>query len=88
METVIRAEYEINKKMTLWGGANLNEFYDHLGIPPVDYGEEMGWSHEFLMQSIWSKWLEFEHTKVEMDDGLECYIISFGHEPMFDYEFY
>lgn len=88
METVIKAEYEINKKMTLWGGAYVNEFYEHLDIPPIDQGDEMGWNHEYLMQSIWSKWLEFEHTKVVMDDGLECYIISFGHDPMFDFEFY
>lgn len=88
MENVIRAEYEINKKISNWGGANLNEFYEHLDIPPTDYGNGLGWSGGYLMESIWTKWLDFEHTKVVMDDGLECYIISFGIEPMYDFEYY
>lgn len=88
METVIRAEYEINKKISLWGGADLNEFYDMLGIPQVDYGNHLGWSAGGLMEMAWSDWLDFDHEKVVMDDGLECYIISMSTEPMFDYEYY
>ena len=88
MEKVIKAEYEINKKISLWGGANLNEFYEHLDIAPTDYGEHLGWSSGYLMESVWSDWLDFEHKKVLIDDDLECCIISMSIDPMFDYEYY
>lgn len=88
MEDVIRAEYAINKKISLWGGAGLNEFYEALDIPAVDYGDFLGWSAGGLMEMAWSDWLDFDHEKVVMDDGLECYIITFSAEPMYDYEYY
>lgn len=88
MEAVIKAEYAINRKISLWGGANLNEFYEELGIEPVDYGNYLGWSSGGLMAAVWSQWLDFDNEKVIMEDGLECYIISATIEPMFDYEFY
>lgn len=88
METVIKAEYEINRKISLWGGAVLNEFYDLLGIEPTDYGNFLGWSDGALMDMGWTSWLDFHNEKVVMDDGLECYIISMAYEPMYDYEYY
>ena len=88
METVLRAEYEINKKINLWGGANVNEFYELLDIPEVDYGKYLGWSSDGLMLDSWGKWLDFEHDKTTLDDGLECIIISFSSEPLFEYEYY
>ena len=88
MADVIRAEYEINKKISNWGGASLNEFYEQLDIPQVDYGEFLGWSSGTLMETKWTQWLDFEHEKVVMDDGLECYIITISDEPMYEYEYY
>lgn len=88
MEDVIRAEYAINRKISLWGGAYLNEFYEALDIPPVDYGEHLGWSTGLLMDTAWADWLDFNHDKVEMDDGMECYILSMSVEPMVDYNYY
>ena len=88
MENVIKAEYAINRKISLWGGANLNEFYEHLDIPQVDYGTYLGWSSGSLMEMAWSDWLDFEHEKVVLDDGLECYIITISVEPMYEYEYY
>lgn len=88
MEDVLKAELAINKKISLWGGANLNEFYEALDIPQVDYGKYLGWSSGLLMMEAWSEWLDFKHEKVVMDDGLECYIISFSSEPMYEYEYY
>lgn len=88
MEDVIRAEYEINRKISLWGGASLNEFYEALDIPTKDYGEYLGWSSGGLMEMAWSDWLDFDHEKVILEDGLECYIITMSVEPMYDYEYY
>lgn len=88
MENVVRAEYEINKKISSWGGAELNEFYELLDIPQMDTFNRMGWSIGGIMSDTWGNWLDFKHDKVIMDDGLECYIISAWPEPMYDYEYY
>ena len=85
---VVRAEYLINKKISNYGGADLNEFYEALDIPPVDHVVSLGWSLGSLMSTKWTQWLDFVHEKVVMDDGLECYIISFSSDPMYDYEYY
>lgn len=88
MADVIKAEYEINKKLTQWGGAHLNEFYEMLDIPPIEGGTLLGWSEGSMMAETWGKWLDFRHDKVVMDDGLECYIIEMSVDPMLDYEYY
>lgn len=87
-EKVIKAEYEINKKISLWGGAEVNEFYEWLDIPQLDEVRHMGWSTGGLMGETWKDWLDFKHKKVVLDDGLECTIISPWPEPMYDYEYY
>ena len=88
MEDVISAQYKINRKIATWGGVDLNEFYELVGLPTVDYGDYIGWSCGTLYDMCWEPWLDFYHEKVEMDDGLECYIIRFSTEPMYDYEYY
>ena len=80
-ETVLRAEYEINRILAEDCYATLNEYYDLLDIPKVDHGEYVGWS------SAQMYWINFRHEKVEIDDGLECYIISIT-EPLVDFEYY
>lgn len=72
MEDVIRAEYKLNRTVSIYGGVYLNDFYDFLDIPATDYGDHIGWS----------TWVDFEHVKTVMDDGLECYIIVMQHEPV------
>ena len=87
MATVLKAEYEINKKITDFAGANVNEFYDWLGLEPIYNGENYGWVDDILMANTWSKWLTFEHTKVTLDDGLECTIIDYEF-PTYDFLYY
>jgi hypothetical protein len=88
MENVLRAEYELNKRIALNSGAFVNEFYELLDIPKTDYGAAVGWSQGILSSMYWDYWLDFDHDEVVMDDGLECCIISFRHEPVADFEYY
>ena len=88
MEKLISAQYAINRKIQLEGGAYLNEFYEELDIPPTDYGEHLGWSSGLLCDYQWSDWLEFGHEKSYIDDDLECIMVTFSVEPMFDFEYY
>ena len=88
MEDVLRAEYELNRMLSRDWGVFLNEFYELLGIETTDYGDFLGWSSCELCDTYWYTWVEFEHQKVVMDDGLECYIITMLTEPTFDFENY
>ena len=85
---VIAAEYELNRMLSQDIGAFLNDFYDLLGLEEKDYGNYMGWSTFELVETYWYCWVEFEHTKVKMEDGMECTIITMVTEPTFDFENY
>lgn len=88
MENVLKAEYEINKRISEYAGAFLNEFYALAGIPVTDYGDYLGWSAGQMIDAYWTQWLDFSHEKVTLDDGLECVIITFGQEPIPDFDEY
>lgn len=85
---VLKAEYEINKKLTNWGGAYLNEFYELLGLETTDYGDHLGWSAAGMYEMYWEQWLDFNHEKFMLDDGLEGYIITYSQEPTPGFEEY
>ena len=87
-EQVLKAEYEINRLISTESAVFLNEFYDLVGLEQTDYGDFLGWSSYELMETTWYSWVDFDHTKTVMDDGLECTIISFRMEPIFDFENY
>lgn len=88
IEKVLQAEYDLNRMISIDYGVYLNEFYELLGIDTVDYGNYMGWSTYELLDCQWNCWIEFEHRKVILDDGLECTIIGLRTEPSFDFENY
>lgn len=86
-ETILRAEYEINQMLATSGGASLNDYYKLVGLSEVDYGERLGWSSAQMSEMYWDSWLYFHHTKVEMEDGMECWIIDYT-EPFVEFDEY
>lgn len=78
---VQRAMYEINRTIQMGGGVTLNDFYEHLGVDPVEYGELLGWSEGGNNEKYWQSWIDFTYHDVVMDDGLECTIVSMFMEP-------
>lgn len=46
-----------------------------MGIDGIDYGDEIAWSLDSLMEGG-IMWLDFENHNAVMDDGLECCIVS------------
>lgn len=86
-ETVLRAEYEVNRILNETGGLSLNEYYELVGLDPVDYGEYLGWSYAQLYEMYWESWLYFNHTRTVADDGSEFWIIDFT-EPFPEYDEY
>lgn len=78
---IMDAEYHINRNFVLRGYAPLNEFFDFLGLPRTDYGEEIGWSC-----ADGYEWIDFEHHLISRDDGgTPVYAITYVFEPDPDY---
>lgn len=87
MEEVLKAEYELNRELHTKDYAYLNEFYDLLGLDHIQSGWDLGWSMGASLTHYWKTWIDFRHEKVEMEDGMECYIITMT-EPIVDFEEY
>lgn len=85
---VLKAEYDVNREMAAHGGVTLNRFYELLNIDKMKFSEDIGWSLGILSDMYWAFWIEFDHEKVVMDDGIECTIIRMRHEPVIDFSYY
>lgn len=80
-EKVKAAEYRINRHLVMRDYAYLNEFYEELDIPAIESGWEVGWTPGGNLDRYWQSWIDFNHEKVVMDDGLECTIVVMNQEP-------
>lgn len=83
---VALAEYNVNRNIHLRGWAELNEFYEELGIENFDEYKALGWSEGYNYECYWQAWVDFNHNHVTMDDGLECVIITMSQEPYVGWE--
>ena len=86
IEAVQAAEYHFNRNFTMRGYANLNEFYEFLGLDPTEEGEELGWNSWEILDGGLSAWIDFDHRTITMEDGLECCVIDFVIAPSIDYD--
>lgn len=85
MEEVMQAEYDLNRKLHTRDYAHLNDFYELLGLEPIEPGWTLGWSLGASLSHYWKTWIDFRHEKVEMEDGMECYIVTMTEPiPNFD----
>lgn len=87
-DTVLAAEYRLNRELIMRDYVYLNEFYEWLGIDTIAAGDILGWSRGSNMAEYWQEWIDFSHHKVTMDDGLECVIVTILSEPMEGFEDY
>lgn len=85
---VQRAEYSINRDIHMQGWSLLSDYCKALDIPVSEYTESLGWSEGGNFDMYWQGWVDFNHHKVTMDDGLECIIISTFQEPYVGFEDY
>lgn len=100
IEKVQEAEYNINRDLSMQGYATLNQFYDYLGLVPIDGGDELGWSSGMNFDYYWQEWIDFGHhkttigkidfghQKTTMGDDLECIMIVMFNEPTLGWEEY
>lgn len=85
---VQRAEYEVNRSLIVDGSAYLNDWYKNLDLEPLEQGYDFGWTTFANMDAYCQIWIDFNHEKVVMDDGLECIIITFMQDPYPDFDDY
>lgn len=81
MEAVINAEYHFNRNFSMRGCACLNEFYEFLGLDGTKSGDVIGWDCSWLIEEYEATWIDFDHRKVALEDGMECYIIEMPIPP-------
>lgn len=73
METLKKAQNDLNHRIINHQYASLNDFYDKLGLGRVTMGEEMGWNADQLM--------ELSFTTTMSDDERPCIAIDFAIAP-------
>ncbi len=88
IETVQRAEYNLNRSLSTRDYAYLNEFYDDLDLEPLETGWAYGWTKAINLERHWQEWVDFVHEKTVTDDGLEVYILKMHGEPTLYFENY
>lgn len=82
---VLEAEYHFNRNFILRGYANLNEFYDFLGMEHTPEGDVLGWSMDAGFEFYGYSWVDFEHEEHTTMDGLEITDIVMPFSPTADY---
>lgn len=73
---VLQAEYYLNRDFAIGGYRSVNDFYEFLGIAPINEGDEIGWDIATGLA-----WIDFNHYKTVLDDGLEVCVIDMDWLP-------
>lgn len=68
---VLQAEYHLNRNFAIGGDVVLNDFYNFLGITPMEGGDKIGWS---CLDGYC--WIDFDNYSSTLDDGTKCIVIS------------
>lgn len=74
---VIQAEYHLNRNFMFKGVIPLNDFYEFLGLEKTEFGETVGWSS--CNGDIY--WIDFNHHKLTLEDGMEIFVIDMVFKP-------
>lgn len=77
METLKKAQNDLNYRMLGDNYASLGDFYNLIGLPTTPYSEEVGWTSEKL--------LEVSFSTVLSEDQKPCISIEFAVEPVRGY---
>jgi len=77
VETIKKAQNDLNYTIIHNGYASLSEFYDLLGLPPTGFSDEVGWTSERLM--------EFDPRPAMSEDNRPMITIDFAVKPIRNY---
>lgn len=85
IQRVMEAECKFKESVEWKGYGFLNQYYDILGIPRVEYGYQLGWTDVENNDPYNCASLEFSYEKVSPKDGVEIWIITTNVPPATDY---
>lgn len=77
METLKKAQNDLNYKVLNDTYASLGDFYDLVDLPKTSYSDEVGWNCD--------KMLELEFSTTLSDDGRPCICVNFMVAPVREY---
>ena len=79
IEVIRKAEIALNKQMqqTICGSVSLNDFYNEIGLEPIDIGDDLGWNANYLIDLD-------DHPGKSKDDKL-CWVIGHNNAPIYGY---
>lgn len=75
IEKVLQAEYHLNRNYVLGKTTTPNDFYEFLGLPPIENGDKFGWDWQSGID-----WVDFMHKTDSHRDG-NALCIEFVFEP-------
>lgn len=78
VETIRRAENQINRQIIHDMSASVSDFYNHIGLPTTPYTNQVGWNTDYP--------LEIKFSSVLADDGVPCVSINYEVYPMRGYD--
>lgn len=78
IDTIKRAVNELNRSIVSSMYASLNEFYDEIGLPPIEIGDKLGWN-------IDDGQIEVDFSSQLASDNTPCLVISFNVAPDYGY---
>lgn len=88
MFKVEQAKSQLNRDLVMRDWATANDYYDHLGLDPIDGGDALGWTRGGNFDMYWQDWIDFSHGKIEMPDGQVAHSIVMLMEPYVGFEDY
>lgn len=77
-EKLRKVQNDINFDIQTDMWASLNDFYDKIGLPPINLGEELGWSNDYN--------INLKFSSVLTDDNRPAVVVEFDHSPFPDTE--
>lgn len=73
---LLEAEYHLNRNWMLGADVNINDFYKFLGLEPIEGFDGLEWFWDDGLM-----WIDFDHHKTTLDDGLEVCIVDLVYHP-------
>lgn len=73
IETLRKAQNDINLQCIHEMNASQNDFYRKIGLPPISNGDEVGWNTDNVM--------DLRFSTVLTEDGKPCLTISYAKNP-------
>lgn len=79
IEKIRKVENELNRRMISEMYISLNEFYDEIGLPRTDLGDDLGWNVD-------RGFIELGFSSQLTDEGTPCLAINYRVVPRYGYD--